>query len=156
MIGDQLTTATTFYEWAQVAGATLAVIVAGLVAFMPYARRPRLSIEEDLGRSNSRVEASGLGGLPHVRLLVSNAKGRRAAKGVRVLLEGYTPIAAHASTLTTLGHPSLEWPSASDADTGAVTVFGGGAHPDHARLLRSRSPRRSGRSSLHQQGRLRR
>jgi hypothetical protein len=117
------------FEWAQLLAAATGVVIAGLVAFMPYARRPKLSIEEDKDRSNSRVESSALGGLPHVRLLVTNAKRRRAAQNVRVLVEGYTPIAAHAATLTTLGHPSLEWPSASDAAAGAVTVFGGGARP---------------------------
>jgi len=117
------------FEWVQVIAASTGVVVAGLVAVMPYARRPRLSIEEDRDRSNSRVESSQLGGLPHVRLLVTNARRRRAAQGARVLVEGYTPIAAHAATLTTLGHPSLEWPSSSDAAAGAVTVFGGGARP---------------------------
>jgi hypothetical protein len=68
-------TAATFLEWAQVIGALLAVGVAGLVAFMPYARRPKLTIEEERDRANSRVESSKLGGLPHVRLLVSNARG---------------------------------------------------------------------------------
>ena len=117
------------FEWAQLVAAATGVLIAGLVAFMPYARRPRLSIERDRGRSNSRVEASQLGGLPHVRLLVSNSRRRRAAKDARVLFEGYMVVAAHAAELTTLGHPSLEWPSASDADAGAVTIFGGGARP---------------------------
>jgi hypothetical protein len=117
------------FEWAQLVAAAAGVAIAGLVAFMPYARRPRLSIEEDLDRSNSRVESSGLGGLPHVRLLVSNARGRRAAQGTRVLFQGYRMVAADTTTLVTLGHPSLEWPTASDVGGGAVTVFGGGARP---------------------------
>jgi hypothetical protein len=122
-------TAATFYEWAQVVGTLLAVGVAGLVAFMPYARRPKLTIEEERDRANSRVESSQLGGLPHVRLLVSNARGRRAAQGARVLVEGYTSLADPEAMFVTFGHPSLEWPSASDVDSGAVTVFGGGARP---------------------------
>lgn len=124
-----MTTTATFYEWAQVAGATLAVVVAGLVAFMPYARRPKLKIEEDRDRSNSRVESSGLGGLPHVRLLVSNSKRRRAAQNARVLVEGYTAVGGHQPALDTLGHPSLQWPSASDDIVTTATVFGGGARP---------------------------
>lgn len=117
------------FEWAQLIGAVLAVGVAGLVAFMPYARRPKLTIEEDRDRSNSRVESSGLGGLPHVRLLVSNSKRRRAAQNARVLVEGYTVVGSHQPALDTLGHPSLQWPSASDEIVTTATVFGGGARP---------------------------
>jgi hypothetical protein len=118
---------TTWIEWAQVVGATAGVVIAGLVAFMPYVRRPRLTIKEDLDTANSRVEASAMGGLPHVRLLVANAKRRRAAQGTRVLVEGYTRAG---SELTTLGHPSLDWPSAGEAAaSAAVTVFAGGARP---------------------------
>jgi hypothetical protein len=121
--------AATLFEWAQFITALLAVGIAGLVAFMPYARRPKLRIEEERDRANSRVESSDLGGLPHVRLLVSNARGRRAAQGARVLVEGYTEVAAHEATFVTFGHPSLQWPTASDVDAAAVTVFGGGARP---------------------------
>jgi hypothetical protein len=68
--------------------------------------------------------------MPHVRLLVVNAKRRRAAHGARVLVEGYTARGSHAPALTTLGHPSLDWPSAPEtASTAAVTVFAGGARP---------------------------
>ena len=129
MIRDQVTIAATFYEWAQFVGALLAVGVAGLVAFMPYARRPKLQIEEERDRVNSRVESSGLGGLPHVRVLVANAKRRRAAQGARVLGEGWSRVAAPEEELTSFGHPSLEWPTAPDAIAGAVTVFAGAARP---------------------------
>ncbi len=117
------------FEWAQVLAVATGVVIALLVAFMPYARRLRLRIEEDRDRSNSRVESSGLGGLPHIRLLVSNAKGRRAAQGACVLVEGYTVVGSHQPALTTLGHPSLQWPSASDEIVTTATVFGGGARP---------------------------
>jgi hypothetical protein len=110
--------------------AVLGLAVAALVAFMPYARRPRLTIEEDTDRIQSRVELSGMGGLPHVRLLVVNAKGRRAAHGSRVLVEGYRRQNDPYAVLTTLGHPSLGWPSAPEAnETAAVTVFAGGTRP---------------------------
>lgn len=119
--------------WVDVAGVITAVAgitIAGLVAFMPFARRPKLAIEEDPDRANSRVESSGQGGLPHVRLLVTNSKHRRSAKGTHVLVEGYTVVGSHQPALTTLGHPSLEWPSSAEgAATGAVTVFAGGARP---------------------------
>jgi hypothetical protein len=116
---------------AQIGTAAIGLLVAGLVAFMPYARRPRLIIEEDEDRNNSRVEASRWGGLPHVRLLVSNARGRRAAKGTRVLLQEYTVQGSHQAAPTTVGHPSLEWPSTreDEARTGAVTVFAGAQRP---------------------------
>lgn len=121
----------TWVDAAQVVTAAVGLIVAGLVAFMPYARRPKLGIEEDADRSNWRVEASPLGGLPHLRLLVSNAKRRRAAQGARILVEGYTIQGSHAAAPTTLGHPSLEWPSTREdaAGTGGVTVFAGAKRP---------------------------
>lgn len=124
-----MSVAATTFEWAQIVAAGTGLLVAALVAFMPYARRPKLSIEEDRDRSNSRVESSGLGGLPHVRLLVSNSKRRRAAQNARVLVEGYTVVGSHQPALDTLGHPSLQWRSASDEIVTTATVFGGGASP---------------------------
>jgi hypothetical protein len=121
--------AATTFEWAQLLTAATAVVIAALVAVMPYARRPKLSIEEDHDRSNSRVEQSQLGGLPHVRLLVTNGKRRRAAQNARVLIEGYTVLGSHQPALDTLGHPSLQWPSASAEVVTTATEFGGGARP---------------------------
>jgi hypothetical protein len=110
--------------------AGLGLAVAALVAFMPYARSPKLTMQEDSERMQSRVELSGMGGLPHVRLLVANAKRRRAAHGTRVLVEGYRRQNDRYGALTTLGHPSLGWPSAPEAnETAAVTVFAGGTRP---------------------------
>jgi hypothetical protein len=123
-------TAATTFEWAQLVTAAAAVVIAVLVAFMPYARRPKLSVEEDRDRSNSRVEQDvRLGSLPHARLLVANAKRRRAAQGARVLVEGYTVVGSHQPALDTLGHPSLQWPSASEEVLTTATVFGGGTRP---------------------------
>jgi hypothetical protein len=94
------------------------------------ARRPKLSIEEELDRANSLVETSDLGGMPHVRILVRNAKRRRPAQGTRVLIEGYTARGSDLPGFRTLGHQSLDWPSNGEAaTTGAVTVFAGGARP---------------------------
>ena len=71
---------------------------------------------------------SGLGGLPHVRLLVTNAKRRRAAQGTRVLVEGYTVVGSHLPALTPVGHASLAWASSDEAtETAAMTVFAGGS-----------------------------
>jgi hypothetical protein len=122
--------ATTWVDVAQGIAAVAGIVVATLVAWMPYARRPKLRVEEDPDRSNSRVEASGLGGLPHLRVLVSNAQRRRAAQGTRVLVEGYSEQGSQDAP-TTLGHPSLEWPTTREdaAATGAVTVFAGARRP---------------------------
>lgn len=65
---------TTWVDGAQVVAAVAGILIAALVAFMPFARRPRLSISEDEERAHSRVEESPVGQLPHVRLLVANAK----------------------------------------------------------------------------------
>ena len=122
--------ATTF-EWVQVFAASMGVIVAGLVAFMPYARRPKLRIREDRQRAELVVESSAMGTMPHVRLLVTNTRWRRAAQGTRVIVEGFRERRAPDTTFRTLGHPSLQWPSTDQvtAQTNALTVFAGGARP---------------------------
>ena len=113
----------TFFDWAQVVAAATGIVVAGLVAVMPFVRRPKVTIKEDRDRVHSHVEMSALGASPHVRLLVTNAKRRRAAKGTSVLLEGYKVVGSHASALTPLGHPSLAWASSDEVtESAAVTV----------------------------------
>jgi hypothetical protein len=77
----------------------------------------------------SRVELSAFGGLPRVRLLVSNAERRRAAKGTHVLVEGYREQQKPLEKPTTLGHPSLAWPAPDADQTGVVTLFAGGRRP---------------------------
>jgi hypothetical protein len=124
-----MTVGVTWVDAAQVVTAAAGLIVAGLVAVMPHLRRPKLRIEEERDKANSRVEASIMGGMPHVRILVRNAKRRRAAKGTRVLIEGYRPKSDPGATITTLGHPSLEAEHRRGAGTAAVTVFAGGARP---------------------------
>jgi hypothetical protein len=41
--------------------AAVGLLVAALVAVMPYARRPKVSLEEDEARIQSRVEMSEMG-----------------------------------------------------------------------------------------------
>jgi hypothetical protein len=120
---------------AQVVAAGAGIVIAALVAFMPYVRRPRLSITEDAERVHSRVEDTPAGQLPHVRLLVGNAKRKRAAQGTRVLVEWYQ---ARNGKRVSLAHPSLGWPSAPEAEaTSAVVVFAGGHRPvSLGRLIR--------------------
>jgi hypothetical protein len=133
---------TTWVDVAQIVAAVAGLGVAGLVAFMPYARRPRLSVTEDAERVQSRVEQIraeqvDIGDIPHVRLLVGNKRGRRAAQATRVLVEWYQPRGGRKESLA---HPSLAWPSTTEAEaTGSVVVFAGGHRPvSLARLIRVR------------------
>lgn len=136
----QGTTWEAIVDAATVTTGVLGVVVAALVAFMPYARRPRLSLIEDADKVHSHVESTPLGPMPYLRVLACNARRRRAALGTRVLIEGYRPLEMTAQPLTTLGHPSLGWPSAPEADeTAAVMIFPGGFRPvGLGRLIRVR------------------
>jgi hypothetical protein len=127
--------ATTSVDVAQVVAAVAGIVIAALVAVMPFARRPRLSVSEDPERVHSRVEATSVGQLPHVRLLVANQKRRRAAQGTRVLVEWYQ---ARNGERVSLSHPSLGWPSAPESEESAsVVVFAGGHRAvSLARLIR--------------------
>jgi hypothetical protein len=125
----------TWVDVAQAVSAVAGILIAALVAVMPFVRRPRLWIGEDSGRVHSRVEDTPIGSLPHVRLLVSNARWRRAAQGTRVLIEWYQP---RNGERVSLSHPSLGWPSAPEAEaTAAAVVFAGGHRPiSLGRLIR--------------------
>ena len=125
---------------AALATAVAGVLIASLVAFMPYARRPRLSVIEDGERIHSRVESTPQGPIPHMRLLVNNSRRRRAAEGTRVLVVAYRQVGVVDSGWTSLAHPSLGWPSAPEAaETAALTVFAGGPRPiGLGRLIRVR------------------
>jgi hypothetical protein len=122
-------------DGAQAVATVAAIVIAVLVAWLPFARRPRLSVAEDPLRIHSRVEDTSVGALPHVRLLVSNAERRRAAQGTRVLVEWYQP---RGGDPVSLSHPSLGWPSAPEAEvTSSVVVFAGGQRPvSLGRLIR--------------------
>jgi hypothetical protein len=72
---------TTWVDVAQVVAAGAGIVVVLLGAIMPFVRRPRLSLTEDELCVHSRVEDTNVGRIPHARLLVGNAKWRRAAQG---------------------------------------------------------------------------
>lgn len=117
----------TLLDWLPL-GISAIALVASIAAFViPYWRRPSLSLQEDPERTHSRVEGNGI---PHIRLLVRNAKGKRSAKQARVVLDGYRS-AASPSPLTRLGSPFLAWPSAfgQDSDSYISVVFSDAARP---------------------------
>ena len=82
-------------------------------------RRPELTLLRDEERIYSQVEGDGSG---HVRLLVRNTSGRRAALGTRVTVPQYE---SWRKRIFTLGSPSLGWPSAPDAADGSLVIFAG-------------------------------
>jgi hypothetical protein len=87
-------------------------------------RRPRLSIVEDAEGIHSRVEGNGL---PYVRLLAGNARGRRTAKQTRVFVDRYQENRQGAPVVA-MGSPELGWPS-TPADGDGGVVFAGGTRP---------------------------
>ena len=118
--------ASTWTVWAQTVIAVGALATAALVPLTAYWRRPSLWLSEDTEGANSRVEANGIA---YLRLLIGNKKRKRAAQGTRMIVESYHPRTAPAE-VTTLGHPSLDWPSAPEAaDTATVVMFGGWSRP---------------------------
>lgn len=135
-------------EVVQVVGAAAGVVVAGLVALMPYVRRPYLTLELDNDGVYTRMEYRDRAYYPVVRLLVRNRRRRRAAIGVRVLVDGYWPRAPHVKPdrramsrdehmarvifgahMVGLGHVALRWPVRSEAEAPAATVFAGARRP---------------------------
>lgn len=103
----------------------LAVSVAALV--IPYLRRPSLSLHKDYEATHSRVEGNGV---PYLRLLVENERGKRSAKHARAVLDGYRPQASR-DPLERLGSPFLGWPSVSgqDSDSYVEVIFSNAERP---------------------------
>jgi hypothetical protein len=93
---------------------------------MPFARRPRVTLRKDMGRHHTQLEGTG-SVAPWIRILVRNARGRRAAHGTRVLVESYRE--AGGAEIVTLGSPELGWPSTSLSPGGGPVVFSGGDRP---------------------------
>jgi hypothetical protein len=104
-----------------------AALEANQLAHAENERRPQLSLSADRDEIHSRAENQHAA---YVRLLVSNAPERRVAKGTRVLVDHYRPKGQPVTAATTLGSPSLGWPSAPEASRdAAVVVFAGAARP---------------------------
>jgi hypothetical protein len=96
--------------------------------FLGLTRRPRLTLEEDTDRVQSRVEADGW---PYVRILARNGRFSRGAKGARVIVESYRQPGQALTERITLGSPSLGWTS-GDLETsadGSLTIPPGVARP---------------------------
>lgn len=139
-IAGETTNWTRIGDISTVVTAVLGAVIAALVAYMPYVRRPRLLLRDDEDRTQSAVEETPYGEIPYVRILAGNKRGRRAAQGTRVMVEGYRSLSEDGAPMKTLGHPSLGWPSAPEAnETASVTVFAGGYRPiGLGRLVRAR------------------
>lgn len=114
-------------DWGPLALSIVAILLSIGAAVLPYWRRPNLSLETDPERTHSRVEGDGL---PYIRLLVRNAKGKRSAKQARVVLDGYRR-AESTDPFTRLGSPFLGWPSAfgQDSDSYVSVIFSDAARP---------------------------
>lgn len=92
-------------------------------------RRPMLGLVADEPRLHSQVETTpdGRREIPCVRLIVTNATGRRAAIRTRVLVDRY--MRADGTPPMSAGSPSLGWPTAIDAQAASVTIFAGSGRP---------------------------
>jgi hypothetical protein len=116
-------------DWLPVllSGAAILISVAALI--VPYLRRPSLALRDDPEQTHSHVEGDEIP-IPHVRLLVRNAKRRRSAKNARVVLDGYRT-AGSTDPLTRLGSPFLGWPSifGQSSDSYVSVVFSDAARP---------------------------
>jgi hypothetical protein len=127
-------------DWAVVATAVAAVLIAAAVPLTAYLRRPNLRLIEEGAARHSHIESDGLA---YLRLVVENGRRRRAAKETRVIVEGYRPQGQSEGELVSLAHPSLGWPSAvearSEATVAAVTVYSGAGRPvEFGRFIRAK------------------
>jgi hypothetical protein len=86
--------------------------------------RPMLTLEVDSEGVQTRLEQNR----PWIRLLVRNARGRRAARGTRVLVASYRETSSGATPVSLAG-PELAWPSTSLREGDGAVVFGGTARP---------------------------
>ena len=112
---------------ATIALPVVAILVTVAAYLLAYLRRPRVSIEEDTDRVHSHLEGTD-NDLPHIRLLGSNKGWRRAAHGTQVVVIGYRPAGGAVTEMTSLGSPTLGWPSAN-APNEALTIFPGMSRP---------------------------
>ena len=115
----------TWVDGAQVAAAVFAVLAAVAIPLTAFWRRPRLTLTDKDAKRHSHVESNA----PHLRLLVENKARRRAARGARVIVEGYRRQSDPPDQWTSMAHPSLAWPSATEATSGEVTIYSGSGRP---------------------------
>jgi hypothetical protein len=113
-------------DTAQVVAAVFAVLAAIAIPATAYLRRPSVRLTEKGAARHSRVEGNDVALL---RLVVENPRRRRAARGTRVIVEGYRRSDQRDDELVSLANPSLGWPSAIEGTAGAVTVFSGTGRP---------------------------
>lgn len=104
----------------------LAIVISAAALVVPYYRRPSLSLETDKDREHSHVEGDGV---PYLRALVRNKKGKRAARHVRVVLDGYKRPGEVG--WRRIGSPFLAWPSTFGQNSGFYVdvIFAGADRP---------------------------
>lgn len=103
-------------EWLTAVGTLLAVAVAvGFQAWLAYTanrRRPSLSLEFDSHRYQEEVNPAG-GSVPYLRLAVTNAPGKHAARDVEVLVKRVDQL-GDGGVRRWLVNPALAWPNSLD------------------------------------------
>lgn len=108
--------------WATSLAAIGAFLTAAAIPLTAFYRRPSLTLHEDDQRVHSLVEGDGL---PYLRLVVKNRRGRRAARAARVFVVHYRE-QGPADSVTTMGSPDLGWTSLFNAHG---VVLPGGERP---------------------------
>jgi hypothetical protein len=114
-----------YIELAVAVGTIALAFVAALPIIRDYCSEPSLSLEVDSEAIHTRVEADRA---PYIRLMVKNARGRRAATGSRVILWSYRK-ADVAETSVSLAGPELGWPSTAIRPGDGAVIFGGTSRP---------------------------
>jgi hypothetical protein len=118
------------WDWALAAevgtavGTTLLAIATFVLAY--GTRNPQLGLSAFDFLQYCDVDPDSDKQRPSVRLIVRNAPGRRAAKGARVMLVGFS--AHDEGHFHRLGVPSLGWPSGT-GESVTETIFGGSDFP---------------------------
>jgi hypothetical protein len=99
----------TAVAWTTALAAVGAFLTAAAIPITAFYRRPSLTLHEDEHRLHSRVECNGL---PYIRLIVRNRRGRRTARNARGFVAQYAQNGVAGSD-TTMGSPDLGWTASS-------------------------------------------
>jgi hypothetical protein len=121
-------------EWVAALGTPMSIIVGVLIASGAFWRRPNLSMHErpdewGVERNSENVP------IPSLRLVVRNGRLHRAAKGTRVLVEGYRR--GGQRERVSLASVPLGWTSAADEVDAGVVIFPDGERSVDLGIFRS-------------------